>query len=254
MKTPDMFSLCGKTAVVTGAGSGIGQGIALGMAEAGADVVAVCHSSDGGTEEKIRVLGRKCLTVYADVSQMAAVDKIVDSALASFGKIDILVNAAGQIHREPALTHPEEKWDLVMQVNAKVPCFLSQRIARQMVEKGIRGRIIHIASMNSYFGGILVPGYSASKHAVVGLTKAMSNEWAQYGICVNALAPGWIATKMTAAVRSNESRNTEILSRIPAGRWGDPEDFKGPAVFLASDAAAYVTGSVLPVDGGFLGR
>lgn len=249
-----LFSLEGKVAVVTGSGSGIGQGIALGLAEAGAAIVAVYHSSAGGTEEQIAALGGECLSIQADMSEMGAVETIVSAALDRFGRIDILVNAAGQIYREPALTHPEEKWDVVMDVNAKIPYFLSQRVARQMVEKGIRGRIINIASMNSYFGGILVPGYSASKHAVVGLTKALSNEWAQYGICVNALAPGWIATKMTAAVRENEVRNTEILSRIPAGRWGEPADFKGPAVFLASEAAAYISGSTLPVDGGFLGR
>lgn len=249
-----LFSLKGKTAVVTGSGSGIGQGIALGLAEAGADIVAVYHSSTGGTEEKIRAMGGRCVSVCADVSRMESIDQIMNAALEAFGKIDILVNAAGQIYREPALTHPEARWDQVMEVNAKIPFFLAQRIARQMVEKGIRGRIINIASMNSYFGGILVPGYSASKHAVVGLTKAMSNEWAGYGICVNALAPGWIATKMTTAVRENETRNAEIISRIPAGRWGRPEDFAGPAVFLASEASAYVTGSTLPVDGGFLAR
>ena len=188
------------------------------------------------------------------MTRMDAVPVIVKAALDAFGQIDILVNAAGQIYREPALTHPEEKWDSVMNVNAKIPYYLSQAVAQHMVAQKIPGRIINIASMNSYFGGILVPGYSASKHAVVGLTKALSNEWAQYGICVNALAPGWIATKMTTAVRENETRNAEILSRIPAGRWGSPEDFKGPAVFLASEAAAYVSGCTIPVDGGFLGR
>lgn len=254
MNVAEQFSLCGKVAIVTGSGSGIGQGIALGLAEAGADIVAVYRSGTGGTEKQILALGRRCLPVCADVSRMESVERIVGAALKEFGRIDILVNAAGQIYREPALTHPEEKWDSVMDVNAKIPYFLSQRVAGQMVEKKIAGRIINIASMNSYFGGILVPSYSASKHAIVGLTKALSNEWAQYGICVNALAPGWIATKMTMAVRENETRNAEIISRIPKGRWGAAEDFKGPAVFLASDASAYVTGTMLPVDGGFLAK
>ncbi len=249
-----MFSLEGKIAVVTGAGSGIGQGIALGLAQAGADIVAVCHTSTGGVEEKVAAMGRRCQIVKADLSAMASVDQITAAALDAFGRIDILVNAAGQIYREPALTHPEDKWDLVMDVNLKMPYFLSQRVAQHMVEKGIHGRIINIASMNSYFGGILVPGYSSSKHAIVGLTKALSNEWAQYGIRINALAPGWINTKLSAAVKENEVRNAEIVSRIPAGRWGEPEDFAGPAVFLASDAAEYVTGATLPVDGGFLAR
>lgn len=248
------FSLEGKVAVVTGSGSGIGQGIALGLAEAGAKIVAVYHSSTGGTEERIAAMGGECLGVCADVSRMDSIDLIVNAALERFGKIDILVCAAGQIYREPALTHPEEKWDSVMDINAKIPYYLSQRVANHMVERGIAGRIILIASMNSYFGGILVPGYSASKHAIVGLTKALSNEWAQYGICVNSLAPGWIATKMTTAVRENPTRNAEIISRIPTGRWGTPEDFKGPAVFLASPASGYVTGVTLPVDGGFLAR
>ena len=250
----ELFSLKGKVAIVTGSGSGIGQGIALGLAEAGADIVAVYHSAPGQTPERVQALDRKCIAVCADMTRMDAVPVIVKAALDAFGQIDILVNAAGQIYREPALTHPEEKWDSVMNVNAKIPYYLSQAVAQHMVAQKIPGRIINIASMNSYFGGILVPGYSASKHAVVGLTKALSNEWAQYGICVNALAPGWIATKMTTAVRENETRNAEILSRIPAGRWGSPEDFKGPAVFLASEAAAYVSGCTIPVDGGFLGR
>lgn len=248
------FSLKGNVAIVTGSGSGIGQGIALGLAEAGADIVAVYHSNPGGTPEQIEALGRRCVPVRADVTQMEAVSVIMHAAIDAFGGVDILVNAAGQIYREPALTHPEDKWDDVMNVNTKIPYFLSQAAAQHMISQKKPGRIINIASMNSYFGGILVPSYSASKHAVVGLTKALSNEWAQYGICVNALAPGWIATKMTTAVRNNETRNTEILSRIPVGRWGTPEDFKGPAVFLASEAAAYVSGCTITVDGGFLGR
>lgn len=250
----NLFSLKGKVAIVTGSGSGIGQGIALGLAEAGADIVAVYHSAPGDTAEKIKELGRICVSVQADASDMSSVEKIIGAAIERFGKINILVNAAGQIYREPAMTHPEEKWDSVMTVNAKFPFLLSQAVAQNMVSNKIPGRIINIASMNSYFGGILVPGYSASKHAIVGLTKALSNEWAGYGICVNALAPGWIATKMTTAVRENQVRNTEIISRIPVGRWGNPEDFKGPAVFLASEASAYVTGSILPVDGGFLAK
>ena len=250
----DKFSLSGKVAVVTGSGTGIGQGIAIGLAEAGADIVAVYHSADGGTPAQIEALGRKCVAVQADTSEMSCIDVIVGAALEAFGKIDILVNCAGRIYREPALTHCEEEWDKVQNINAKIPFYLSQRVAQQMVEKNIKGRIINIASMNSYFGGFTVPGYTASKTAMVGLTRAMSNEWAQYGICVNALAPGWIATKMTKAVRDNETRNEEIISRIPAGRWGEPEDFKGPAVFLASDAAAYVSGYTIAVDGGFLGR
>lgn len=248
------FSLTGKVAIVTGSGSGIGQGIALGLAEAGADIVAVYHSGPGDTPERVASLGRRCVPVCADMTQMEAVSVIMKAAMDAFGGVDILVNAAGQIYREAALTHPEDKWDSVMNVNAKIPYFLSQTVAQHMVREKKSGRIINIASMNSYFGGILVPGYSTSKHAVVGLTKALSNEWAQYGICVNALAPGWIATKMTKAVRDNETRNAEILSRIPVGRWGTPEDFKGPAVFLASEAAAYVSGCTIPVDGGFLGR
>lgn len=249
-----LFSLAGKVAVVTGAGSGIGQGIAVGLAEAGADVVSVYHTVPGETLEMILALGRRCISVQADLATCEGADLVLQTAISEFGKVDILVNAAGQIYREPVLTHPVEQYERIMKVNATIPYYLSQRVAQKMVEQGIAGRIIHIASMNSYFGGVFVPGYSASKHAVVGLTKALSNELAPYGICVNALAPGWIATKMTQAVRENETRNSEILSRIPVGRWGKPEDFKGPAVFLASEAAQYVTGCVLPVDGGFLAR
>lgn len=250
----EQFSLAGKVAVVTGSGSGIGQGIAVGLAEAGADIVAVYHSGIDTTCQQIEALGRRCLPVQADVSNMDCIDQIVNAALEAFGHIDILVNCAGRIFRQPALEHCEEEWDKVLAINTKVPFYLSQRVANQMIEKGIPGKIINIASMMSFFGGFNVASYTASKSAIRGITQSMSNEWSKYGIRVNALAPGWIATKMTKAVREDEGRNVDTLARIPAGRWGTPEDFKGPAVFLASSASDYISGYTIAVDGGFMGR
>jgi 2-deoxy-D-gluconate 3-dehydrogenase len=253
-----MFSLDGRTAVVTGANTGIGQGIALALAEAGANIAAVGRTEATETADKVRALGRKCELVSADFSTIDPVDTVVEQVVASFGRLDILVNNAGIIRRADALDFSEEDWDAVMQTNLKALFFLSQAAARHMVEwsdqDGERGKIVNIASMLTFQGGIRVPSYTASKSGVGGLTKLLANEWAPKGINVNAIAPGYIATNNTAALQADETRNRQIVDRIPEGRWGDPSDIGGAAVFLSSRAADYVQGHILAVDGGWLAR
>lgn len=253
-----MFNLEGKVAVVTGANTGIGQGIAVALAQAGADIAAVGRSEATETADLIHAMGRKCELVSADLSTIAPVDDVVEQTVSSFGKLDILVNNAGVIRREDALNFSEEDWDTVMDTNLKSLFFLCQSAARHMVgwasRDGDRGKIINIASMLTFQGGIRVPSYTASKSGVGGLTKLLANEWAAKGINVNAIAPGYIATNNTAALQADETRNRQILERIPEGRWGEPSDIGGAAVFLASKAADYVQGHILAVDGGWLAR
>lgn len=252
------FDLAGKVAVVTGANTGIGQGIAVALAEAGADIAAVGRSRAAETATKIRALGRKCELIDANLSSIKPVEGVVSQVLDSLGSLDILVNNAGIIRREDSLDFTEEDWDAVMDTNLKVLFFLCQAAARHMVQwsdqSGRRGKIINIASMLSFQGGIRVPSYTASKSGVAGLTKLLANEWAPKGINVNAIAPGYIATNNTAALQADETRNRQILERIPEARWGDPADIGGAAVFLSSSAADYVQGHVLAVDGGWLAR
>jgi 2-dehydro-3-deoxy-D-gluconate 5-dehydrogenase len=250
----DKFKLDGKVAIVTGAGRGLGQAIALGLAEAGADLALVGSSTTEETAKKIRALGRRACSIQANLLEESSISRIVETTVGELGGIDILVNNAGIIRRAPLLEFTEKDWDEVIQVNQKSLFFLSQAVARQMVQQGRGGKIINIASMLSFQGGIRVPSYTASKSAVMGLTRIMANEWAAYGINVNAIAPGYMETDNTAALRADPKRNAEILARIPAGRWGAPEDLQGAAVFLASAAADYMQGYTLAVDGGWLAR
>ena len=252
------FDLTGRVAVVTGANAGIGQGIALALAEAGADIAAVGRTPADETAAKVLALGRRCELIAADLSSIAPVESVVDESVDRLGRLDILVNNAGIIRRDDALDFSEADWDAVIDTNLKTLFFLSQAAARHMVgwaeRDGRRGKIINIASMLTFQGGVRVPSYTASKSGVGGLTKLMANEWAPKGINVNAIAPGYIATNNTAALQGDEVRNRQILDRIPEGRWGDPADIGGAAVFLASKAADYVQGHILAVDGGWLAR
>ena len=247
------FDLSGRVAVVTGANTGIGQAIAIALARAGADVALVGRTPAEDTAAAIRDLGRRALIVSADLSSIAPVQRIVDETVAGLGGLDILVNNAGIIRRADAVDFTEADWDAVVDTNLKSVFFLCQAAGRHMIAKG-KGRIINIASMLTFQGGIRVPSYTASKSGIGGLTKLLANEWAKHGLTVNAIAPGYIATNNTAALQADEARNAAILDRIPAGRWGDAADLGGAAVFLASDAAAYVQGHILAVDGGWLAR
>lgn len=247
------FSLTGRVALVTGANAGIGQGIAVALAAAGADVAAVGRSPPAETGDRVRAAGRRFLALQANLDSAACSEEIVQQVISNLGAVDILVNNAGTIRRSEALEFSEADWDAVLNVNLKTVFFLAQAAARTMVPRG-RGKIINIASMLSFQGGIRVASYTASKSGVLGITRLLANEWAAKGINVNAIAPGYISTRNTAALREDETRNREILSRIPAGRWGVPEDLGGAAVFLASSASDYVHGAVLPVDGGWLAR
>ena len=247
------FSLAGKVALVTGANTGIGQAIAVALAEAGADVALVGRSEPGETLERIGATGRKSLSIKADLSSTAPVKGVVGRVVAELGRIDILVNNAGIIRRNDLADFTEEDWDAVVDTNLKTLFFLSQAAAGPMIAQGA-GKIINIASLLSFQGGIRVPSYAAAKSGVGGVTKAMANELAPKGVQVNAIAPGYIATNNTAALQADETRNRQILERIPTGRWGRPEDIAGAAVFLASEASDYVTGQVLAVDGGWLAR
>jgi 2-deoxy-D-gluconate 3-dehydrogenase len=249
-----MFSLENKVALITGANTGIGQGLAVALAEAGADIAAVGRSAPSDTQKAVETAGRKFVFIEADLSSIDGVAAIVEKAEKSLGPVDILVNNAGTIKRNDALDFTEKDWDDVMGVNLKTVFFLTQAVARRMVATGRGGKIINIASMLSFQGGIRVASYTASKSGVAGLTKLLANEWAAKGICVNAIAPGYISTNNTEALRADEKRNAEILGRIPAGRWGKPEDLGGAAVFLSSSASDYVHGVTLAVDGGWLAR
>jgi 2-deoxy-D-gluconate 3-dehydrogenase len=250
----DQFKLDGKVAIVTGASRGLGQGIAIALAEAGADIVGAGVSEMSGTAKEIEKLGRKFLPVKADLKDKASVEKIVAAAKDEFGKIDILVNNAGMITRNEILDFTEQEWDDVMNVNLKNLFFLSQAVANEFVAQGNGGKIINIASMLSFQGGIRVASYTASKSGVKGLTMLMTNELAKHNIQVNAIAPGYMATDNTKALQEDPERNASILARIPAERWGTPQDLAGTVVFLASSASNYVNGHTLAVDGGWLGR
>ena len=254
MSIIDAFRLDGKVAVVTGANTGLGQGMSVALAQAGAKVVGVARRSCEDTKKLIEADGGEFAEVIADLSDMSAIEVIVNGALAAFGKVDILVNNAGLIKRNDAIDFTEDEWDSVIQVNQKMVFFLSQAFAKQYIKQGHGGKIININSMLSYQGGIRVPSYTASKSAVIGLTRAMANEWAKYNINVNGIAPGYMATNNTAQLRDDADRSEAILDRIPAGRWGTPEDMEGAVVYLASKASDYVNGFTLAVDGGWLAR
>lgn len=250
----DSFSLKGKVAIVTGCDTGLGQGMALGLAAAGCKVVGVNYVEPTETIEKMNAAGHTFLDVRANLLKQDEIPRIIDSTVTEFGKVDILVNNAGIIRREDAIDFSEQNWDDVMNINSKTVYFMSQAVARQFIAQGTGGKVINIASMLSFQGGIRVPSYTASKSAVMGITRAMANEWACHNINVNAIAPGYMATNNTAALRADEDRNAAILERIPADRWGTPEDVAGPCVFLASDAASYINGYTVAVDGGWLAR
>ncbi|MBC2653176.1 2-dehydro-3-deoxy-D-gluconate 5-dehydrogenase KduD [Novosphingobium flavum] len=247
------FDLTGKVALVTGANTGIGQAIAVALAEAGADVAIAGRSEPAETLERLAATGRRTLDLRVDLSSTAPIEGLVAEVLAAFGRIDVVVNNAGIIRRADLLDFSEADWDAVLDTNLKVLFFLSQAVARGMVARG-SGKIINVASLLSFQGGIRVPSYAAAKSGVAGVTRAMANELAGKGVQVNAIAPGYIATNNTAALQADETRSRQILERIPAGRWGKPEDIAGTAVFLASPAANYVTGQVLAVDGGWMAR
>lgn len=248
------FNLSGKVALVTGCDTGLGQGMALGLAEAGCDIISVSRKTPEETAEKVQALGRRFTALRADLSRHEAISDIVAQAVAAQGRIDILVNNAGTIRREDALTFSEKDWDDVVNLNLKSVFFLSQAVAKQFLQQGGGGKIINIASMLSFQGGIRVPSYTASKSGVLGITRLLANEWAQHNINVNAIAPGYMATNNTQQLREDADRSKAILERIPAGRWGSPDDLKGPAVFLASSASDYINGYTLAVDGGWLAR
>lgn len=250
------FDLSGKTALVTGCNKGIGKAMALGLAEAGANIIGVSGSlelSGSDIEKKVTALGRTFTAYAANLSDREALYVFIKQLQAENPVIDILVNNAGTIMRKPAAEHPDEYWDTVLSLNLDAPFILAREIGKKMIERG-SGKIIFTCSLLSFQGGINVPGYAASKGALSSLVKALANEWASKGVNVNGIAPGYIATDNTEALRNDPERSTSILSRIPAGRWGETEDFKGPVVFLASDAAAYVNGTILVVDGGWMGR
>lgn len=251
-----MFSLEGKIALVTGCNKGIGKGIALGLAEAGADIIGVSASielSGSQVEQEITALGRKFKAYQADFSDRDSLKAFIGKVKTDFPVIDILINNAGTIMRAPAAEHSDEYWDRVITINLDSQFILAREIGRDMIARG-SGKIIFTASLLTFQGGINVPGYAASKGAIGSLVKALANEWAGKGVNVNAIAPGYIATDNTEALRNDPERSSSILGRIPAGRWGEPQDFKGPAVFLASSAADYVHGTILTVDGGWMGR
>lgn len=250
----DSFKLDGKVAIVTGASTGLGQGMSLALAEAGADIVGVDYVDMPETAEKVEAMGRKFLGIKANLMSIEPIQGIVDKAVETFGRIDILVNNAGIIRREDAINFTEKDWDDVMNINVKTVFFFSQAAAKQYIKQGTGGKIINIASMLSFQGGIRVPSYTASKSGVMGITRLMANEWAKHNINANAIAPGYMATNNTAALRADEERSAAILDRIPAGRWGLPDDLMGPIIFLASSASDYVNGYTVAVDGGWLAR
>ncbi|BCS80163.1 2-dehydro-3-deoxy-D-gluconate 5-dehydrogenase KduD [Anaerocellum diazotrophicum] len=250
----DKFRLDGKVAIVTGASTGLGQGMAIALAEAGADIVGVDYVPCTETKQKIESIGRRFLEIQANLMTIEPINMIIEKTIQEFGKLDILVNNAGIIRRCDAIDFTEKDWDDVLAINLKTVFFFCQAAARQFIKQGTGGKIINIASMLSFQGGIRVPSYTASKSGVAGITKALANEWAKYNINVNAIAPGYMATNNTQQLREDPQRSAEILSRIPAGRWGTPEDLQGAVVFLASDASGYVNGCILNVDGGWLAR
>ncbi|MBS7566669.1 SDR family NAD(P)-dependent oxidoreductase [Mucilaginibacter sp. Bleaf8] len=252
----NLFDLSGKVALVTGGNKGIGKGMALGLAEAGADVIVVSGSvalQGSEVEQEVKALGRNFKAYQANLSDRDGLYAFIQQLLMENPRIDILVNNAGTIMRKPAAEHPDEYWDNVLSLNLDAPFILARELGKHMIEKG-SGKIVFTCSLLSFQGGINVPGYAASKGALASLVKALANEWASKGVNVNGIAPGYIATDNTEAIRNDETRSKSILDRIPQGRWGEPEDFKGPAVFLASKAGDYVNGHLLTVDGGWMGR
>jgi 2-dehydro-3-deoxy-D-gluconate 5-dehydrogenase len=252
----NLFSLKDKVAIVTGCSrlNGLGYGMAEGLAEAGAHIVGVARGDMSEEKKQIESLGQKFLPIKADLCSQESIPSIIDETLATFGQIDILVNNAGTIRRDEAKDFTEKDWDDVMNVNLKSLFFLSQAVAKEFIKNNSGGKIISVASMLSYQGGIRVLSYTASKHGVAGLTKALCNEWAKYNINVNAIAPGYMETDNTAALIKDKTRYQEILKRIPAGRWGTNSDLKGTVVYLASSASDYLNGAIIPVDGGWLAR
>jgi len=250
----DAFRLDNRVALVTGAARGLGQALALGLAEAGADVALLDVLPLTETHERIEAVDRRCHPLDADLRGVspATADAVVAQVVGALGRLDILVNNAGINRRAPAVDYPQADWEAVLDVNLAVPFYLSQAAARHFLGSGRGGKIVNMASMQSYQGGLSIAPYAAAKHGIAGLTRALSNEWARHGINVNAIAPGYMATEMTAPVRADPTRADSLFARIPAGRWGDPTDLQGAVVFLCSDAAAYVHGTILPVDGGWL--
>ncbi|MDP3179480.1 MAG: 2-dehydro-3-deoxy-D-gluconate 5-dehydrogenase KduD [Spirochaetaceae bacterium] len=251
----DKFRLDGKVAMVTGSERGLGRGMSVALAEAGADIVGVTYPDSAlETAADVAAVGRRYFHIQANLMKQDRLGEIVDKAVAQYGKIDILVNNAGIIKRNDALDFTEAEWDDVMNINLKTVFFLSQAVARRFVAQKTGGKIVSVASMLSFQGGIRVPSYTASKSGVKGITMLMANEWAKYGINANAIAPGYMATDNTAQLRADEQRAADILGRIPAGRWGEPSDLAGAVVFLASNASDYVNGYTIAVDGGWLAR
>jgi len=247
------FSLEGKTAIVTGGNVGLGQAVAVALAQAGADIVSTSRRPADETGALVEALGRKFVSIEADLSSTKPIAGIVERTVSEFGKIDILVNNAGIIRRNDSVDFTEEDWDAVIDTNLKSAFFLAQAVGRHMIAQG-GGKIINIASMLSFQGGIRVPSYTASKSGLAGITRLLACEWASKGVNVNAIAPGYMTTDNTEALRADEARNKQILDRIPAGRWGEASDLGGAAVFLASAASNYVHGAIIPVDGGWLAR
>ncbi len=250
----DQFKIDGKVAIVTGSAQGLGQGMALGLAEAGADVALVDILDMSDTQKQIESLGRRCVAIQADLTDKGCVPVIIETTVQELGGVDILFNNAGIIRRAPITEFTEKDWDDVMNINIRTLFFLSQAAGKVMIEQGRGGKIVNTASMLSFQGGILVPSYTASKSAVMGLTRLLANELGAHGINVNAIAPGYMATENTKALREDPARNRAILDRIPAGRWGTPQDLQGVAVFLASAASQYLQGYTIAVDGGWLAR
>ncbi len=251
----DAFRLDGKVAIVTGATRGLGRGMAVALAQAGADIAGVSQSADAPeTAAAVQAAGKRYLHIQADLQSTAPIERIISMSLGGLGRVDILVNNAGIIRRNDALDFTEQEWDEVMDTNLKTAFFLSQAVARQFIRQGSGGKIVNIASMLSFQGGIRVPSYTASKGGIKSLTMLLANEWARHGININAIAPGYMATDNTAQLRADEERHREILARIPAGRWGSAEDLGGAVVFLSSQASNYVNGYTIAVDGGWLAR
>ncbi len=250
----EKFSLKGKSGIVTGGGSGLGKGMATSLVQAGAEILIVGRRKDvlEKTAKELHQFGGPIVPFPADLSKMEEIPKIVDRAIKEFGKIDFLFNNAGTIHRAPVEEYSEANWDVVIQTNLKGPFFLAQAVAKRMIADQRPGSIVNTSSLIAFIGGKNVPGYAASKGGINQVTKSMANGWAQYGIRVNAIGPGWFATDLTEALRKDKQRSTEILSRIPLGRWGNPEELGGVAVFLVSDASSYVTGQTFVVDGGWM--
>lgn len=254
MMTLDLFNLAGKKAVVTGCDTGLGQGMAVALAEAGAEIIGASIVDDySATQKAIEATGRKFTYYKVDISDREQLYSFINKVKADHGRIDILVNNAGIIMRKPAAEHPDEYWDKVIAINLDAQFILGREFGKHMIENG-NGKIIFTCSLLSFQGGVNVPGYTASKSAVAGLVRAFGNEWGSKGVCVNGIAPGYIATNNTQALREDPERSKAILDRIPVGRWGVPDDFKGPVVFLASAASDYVNGTVLFVDGGWMAR